>query len=76
MILLAPYQAEDALFKAGLTVEIKQVNDYYNGTCSVSVSFNGEQVEAVREIGSFEYSGTWDDDTHVIPFIKTKMEVE
>lgn len=57
-----PYIADDQTeFGVGVEVNIHQVIDHYNGTCSVSVSLDSDQVKAVRDIGTMTYTETWED---------------
>lgn len=76
MKLAATYNSVDAEFKTGVEVSIHSVNDNFaEKKCDVYVALKSATVDAVRGVGSFDYTGTWED-SDVINFIKTKMEIE
>lgn len=43
-------------------IEINSVTDNYNNTCNVSIKLTINGGSYVTEIGSFEYTETWEDE--------------
>ena len=76
MKLKSEYNSGDAKFKAGVEISINSAFDnYFEKTVSVYISLKSDTVDAVRGLGEFSYTETWED-ADVLDFIKTKIDIE
>lgn len=76
MKLKSDYNSGDAIFKAGVEIFIHSANDNYSTKLvDVNVALKSPSIDAVRGIGSLQYTDTWTD-ADVITFIKSKLDIE